>query len=320
MIETERFPRLLLGLSSCLNGEKVRYDGAHKRDRWLLDTFGEYADYRTYCPEVAIGLGIPRTPIRLMQVEGQTRVVGVKDASIDVTEPLQNYAFEVLGQLGDISGYVFKSKSPSCGLFRVKQYNVKGHPDGTSVGAYAEVLAQHLPDLPMEEEGRLSDAVLRENFVSRVYAYRRWQDLVAQGLEPKSLIEFHANHKYMLMAHSQAAYKRMGQLVSNLKGVDLQLVARTYQHELMSTLARKVNRARHVNVLQHLQGYLKNAIDADDKRELSEAIEDYRRGEVPLVVPMRLLQHHFRRSPDEYIAAQYYLDPYPAALGLRNHI
>lgn len=320
MPNASEFPRPLIALSSCLHGEKVRYDGAHKRDKWLLDRLGRYVDFRTYCPEVAIGLGIPRPPIRLVARDGNTHVVGVDDPTFDVTERLQSYAFEVIDQLGDVSGYVFKSRSPSCGLFRVKRYLPNGHPQGTASGAFAEVIAQHLPDLPMEEEGRLCDAVLRENFVSRLYVYRRWQLLVGQGLSPKSMIDFHARHKYLLMAHSQAAYKRLGQLLSNLKSVDLQAVALEYRGELMAALKRRVSRARHVNVLQHLQGYLKQHIDGADKRELADALEDYRRAEVPLVVPMRLLQHHFRRHPDEYIAAQYYLQPYPAALGLRNHV
>lgn len=312
--------RPVLGLSSCLNGERVRFDGAHKRDNWLLNQLGQFVEYRTYCPEVAIGLGIPRRPIRLVERDGQTRVVGVADPSLDVTGPLKDYAHQVLPQLHDISGYVFKSKSPSCGAFRVKRYNDKGHPDGNAVGAYAEVIAQQMPDLPIEEEGRLCDAVLRENFVNRVFVYQRWRQLLRDGLDAKALIDFHSCHKYLVMAHSQAAYKRMGQMLSHLKGADMQALGAAYQHELMSALKRRVNRARHVNVLQHIQGYLKQHTDAGDRAELQQAIEDYRRGEVPLVVPIRLLRHYFRLHPDDYIARQVYLDPAPASLGLRNHV
>jgi len=196
--------RPVIALSSCLAGENVRFDGAHKRDNWLLKELGQFVDYRTFCPEVAIGLGIPRPPIRLVEKQ-------------------------------DVSGYVFKSKSPSCGVHRVKRYNVKGHPDGTAVGAFAEVICQQLPDLPIEEEGRLNDAVLRENFVNRVFVYQRWQQLLENGLDAASLIDFHSRHKYLVMAHSQAAYKRMGALLSHLKGVDMQKVAREYQHELMAS-------------------------------------------------------------------------------------
>ena len=313
-------PRPLIALSSCLNGEKVRFDGAHKRDNWLLEKLGEFVDYRTYCPEVAIGLGIPRPPIRLVERNGDTRVLGVKDPTVDVTEQLQNYAFDVLPKLVDVSGYVFKSKSPSCGMFRVKRYNDKGHPEGNAVGAFAEVIAQQMPDLPIEEEGRLNDAVLRENFVNRVFVYQRLQQLHADGLRAASLIAFHSDHKYLVMAHSQAAYKRLGRMLSDLKSCDLDTLFADYQHELMQALKRRVNRARHANVLQHLQGYLKKHTDSGDKAEIGAAIEDYRRGEVPLVVPMRLLRHYFRRHPDDYIARQVYLEPAPAKLGLRNHV
>jgi uncharacterized protein YbgA (DUF1722 family) len=270
---------------------------------------------------VAIGLGTPRPPIRLVAVHGETRVRGIRDASIDVTDALQAYARSVVPRLEGLSGYVFKSKSPSCGLYRVKRYRPDGHPDSTTGrGAFAAVLHERLQHLPMEEEGRLNDPVLRENFVARVFAWQRWQALRAGGLDAATLIDFHTRHKYLLMAHSQAAYKRLGRLLSDLSGADLDALADEYQAEFMSALARRVSRARHVNVLQHLQGYLKRAITPADKVEIATAIEEYRRGEVPLVVPIRLLLHYFRCYPDEYIAAQAYLDPYPARLGLRNHI
>lgn len=313
-------PKPIIAISSCLAGAPVRYDGAHKRDRWLLEQLGRHVEFRAYCPEVAIGLGIPRKPIRLVERDGATWVVGVDNPDLDVTEPLQRYAAQLAPQLDDISGYVFKSKSPSCGLYRVKRYNAKGHPHDTTRGAYAEVITGLLPDLPVEEEGRLNDAGLRENFVSRVFVYRRWQQMRWAGLQAKALIDFHARHKYLLMAHSQAAYKRLGRLLSQLKGADLESIATQYRSELMAALKRRVTRSRHVNVMQHIQGYLKDRISSEDKQELAEAIEDYRRGEVPLVVPLRLLQHHFRHHPDDYIGQQFYLDPYPAAMGLRNHV
>ncbi|MFM1892274.1 MAG: hypothetical protein RLZ44_1351 [Pseudomonadota bacterium] len=310
----------VLGISSCLLGEKVRFDSGHKRDAWLVERFGRYVEFRPLCPEVAIGLGIPRPPIRLVGEPGAVRAVGVKDGSVDVTEALESYAFDTLTQLQDVSGYVFKSKSPSCGMERVKLYDAKGTPSNHGVGVYARVVMEAMPHLPVEEEGRLHDPVLRENFVNRVFVYQRWQQLRRSVLRASALVAFHARHKYMVMAHSQAAYQRMGRLLSQLKGVDLQQVADQYEAELMTALKRRVNRARHVNVLQHMQGYLKNAIDAGDKQELAASIEAYRRGEVPFVVPMALLRHHFRRSPDPYIRDQWYLAPYPEDLGLRNAI
>jgi uncharacterized protein YbgA (DUF1722 family) len=204
---------------------------------------------------------------------------------------------------------------------RVKVYSPKGGAaQRKGVGIFARVLAQRLPLLPLEEEGRLNDPVLRENFVNRVYVYDRWQRLVAEGLTPAGLVAFHSDHKYLLMTHSQAAYQRMGQMIAHLKGADLAAVGEMYAAELMGALARRVNRKRHVNVLQHMMGYLKRRIDAGDKAELSAAVESYRRGEIPLVVPITLLRHYFRRNPDPYMERQVYLRPHPDELSLRNAI
>lgn len=310
--------RPLIGISSCLLGNEVRYDGTAKRSRWLVEHFGEHVDYRPICPEMAIGMGVPRPPIRLVGVPGDYRVRGVDDPAVDVTAQLEAFALDTSSQLAGISGYVFMSKSPSCGMERVKLYDVDGHAGKRGVGVYARVLMQALPNLPCEEEGRLNDPALRENFVNRVFAYRRWQTLRAQRPDAGALIDFHARHKYLVMAHSQAAYQRLGRLLSTLKGVDLERVADAYAAEFMAALRRRVGRKRHVNVLQHIQGYLKRRIDGGDKRELADSIEAYRREEVPLIVPMKLLRHYFRRHPDDYIDRQWYLDPYPESLGLRN--
>ena len=312
--------RPVIGISSCLLGQKVRYDGTAKRDRWIVEQLGRFVDYQPVCPEMAIGLGAPRPPIRLVASATQPRVVGVEDPSIDVTDRLEGFALETAAQLGAISGYVFMSKSPSCGMERVKLYNVGGHAEKNGIGAYARVIMHSLPNLPCEEEGRLNDPMLRENFVNRVFAYRRWQTLRTTDLTAKALIDFHARHKYMVMAHSQAAYQRLGRLLSNLKGVDLSRVADAYEAQFMAALKRRIGRKRHVNALQHIQGYLKDRIDGGDKAELAQSIEAYRREEVPLVVPMKLLRHYFRCHPDDYIDQQWYLDPYPESLGLRNAI
>ena len=252
--------RPLIAVSSCLLGEQVRFDGGHKRDNWIIGPLGEFFDYRPICPEVAIGLGIPRPPIHL--TGGQKKTVGI----------------------------------------------------------HTRVITQSLPNLPVEEEGRLNDPVLRENVVNRVLVYRRWQDFLRQDINAKGLVTFHAAHKYMVLAHSQAANKRLGRMLSDLKGRHLPEVAGEYIAELMAALQRRCNRDRHVNVLQHIMGYLKKRLDGEDKQELVESIEAYRRGEVPLIVPIFLLRHHFRHQPDPYMDSQWYLDPYPAALGLRNNI
>jgi len=311
--------RPLVAISSCLLGQQVRFDGGHKKDSWLVGPLSQYVDYLPVCPEVAIGLGIPRPPIHLTGDPGRPRAVGVRDPSLDVTAALEAFACRTVHGLEAVSGYILKSKSPSCGMERVRLYGQHGGQKAAA-GIHARIIMERLPNLPVEEEGRLNDPVLRENFITRLYVYRRWQDFRGQRLTARGLVDFHACHKYLVMAHSQAAYQRMGRLLSNLKGVDLPAVAEEYIGELMAALKRRVNRDRHVNVLQHIMGYLKKRLDGEDKQELLAATEAYRRGEVPLIVPLFLLRHHFRHHPDPYMDRQWYLHPYPDALGLRNNI
>jgi len=309
-----------VGVSSCLLGEEVRYDGGHKRDPFITGALARCFQYVPICPEVAIGLGIPRAPIQLVGDPQHPRALGVRDRSMDVTERLEGFAREQARRLGGLSGYIFKSRSPSCGMARVKVYGARGTAAAHASGVYARVLMQALPLLPAEEEGRLDDPVLRESFVNRVYVLWRWQRLVAGGLSAAGLIAFHSDHKYMIMAHSQAAYDRLGRLLSQLKGKDLTAVGDVYLSELMMALKRRVGPRRHINVLQHILGYLKRTLSADEKAEMVAAIGAYSRGEVPLIVPMTLIRHHFRRVPDPYISRQLYLNPYPDNLGLRNRI
>jgi uncharacterized protein YbgA (DUF1722 family) len=246
-------------------------------------------------------------------------VVGVKDPNHEVTSALEDYSAQRVGQLAMLSGYLCKKDSPSCGMQRVKVYpDGGGQPLRKGQGVFTRTLMTTFPLLPVEEEGRLNDAVLRENFVNRVFVYHEWQHLKRAGLQAEALIDFHARCKYLLMAHSQAAYKRLGRLLANLKNTDLNDIATAYITELMTALKRPVTPKRHVNVLQHIMGYLKKQIDAGDKAELLSAIEAYRRGETPLVVPITLLKHYFRRHPDAYIQRQIYLQPHPEHLGLRN--
>jgi uncharacterized protein YbgA (DUF1722 family) len=246
--------------------------------------------------------------------------VGSKDASLDVTGQLESFGIAQLPRLAGLSGYILKSKSPSCGMARVPVTGAKGMPAKVGVGIYARVLLDRMPLLPVEEEGRLNDPVLRENFVTRVYVFHRWQQLRAERVTAARLIDFHSRQKYLVMAHSQAAYQRLGQMLSHLKQVDLEAVADMYIAELMTALARRVTRRRHVNVLQHIMGYLKDHIDSGDKAELLASIDAYRREEVALVVPITLLRHHLRRHPDPYMERQVYLSPYPEKLALRGAI
>lgn len=308
-------------MSSCLLGQEVRYDGGHKRDRFIVDTLGQYFEFVPICPEMALGLGVPRQPIRLQGSKKSIRVVGVDDPSIEVTQKLSDYAMKILDTHKDLSAYIFKSKSPSCGIERVKIYNPKTgipNPDGT--GQYAKMFIDHWPELPVEEEGRLNDPILRENFLERVFTYKRWQELVDRGVSSASIVEFHTQHKLMILAHNQQAYRKLGQMIADCGSSDINEFAGFYIRQLMSTMKIPAKRKNHTNVLQHIQGYLKKHIDAHDKQELGEVIERYRLGQLPLIVPITLLNHHFRKHPNEYISQQIYLNPHPPELMLRNFI
>jgi uncharacterized protein YbgA (DUF1722 family)/uncharacterized protein YbbK (DUF523 family) len=311
-------PRIRVGISSCLLGAKVRYDGGHKYDAYINGTLAQVFEFVPVCPETAIGLGTPREPIRLVGDPGNPRAVGVRDPTRDATDRLARYGRETGDRLEGISGYIFKRASPSCGMERVKVYDKEGVPKGKGVGVYARAFMEVQPLLPVEEEGRLGDPVLRENFLERVFAYHRWQQLVASPLRPRSLVDFHSEHKLLVMAHSQAAYQRLGRLVARAGEGEIDELGAAYVAELMQALKRRVSRGRHANVLLHVFGYLKRILDAADKEEMLSTIEAYRRGSIPLIVPITLLKHHFRRHPDPYIERQRYLNPDPRELMLRG--
>jgi uncharacterized protein YbgA (DUF1722 family)/uncharacterized protein YbbK (DUF523 family) len=312
--------RIAVGISSCLLGQAVRYDGGHKLDNYITGTLAEYFDFLPVCPEVAIGLPVPRPPIRLVREAEGIHVRGVGDPSLDVTAKLHAYGRKVARSMRGISGFILKRSSPSCGMERVKLYAPEGRCIGKAAGAFAEELMRAMPLLPVEEEGRLGDPGLRENFIMRVFVYHRWQQLQRSRLSAKKLTDFHAAHKYLVMAHNQAAYKRLGSLLADAGTQDLKTLSQTYIEELMSALRRPASRRGHANVLQHLLGYLKNRLDPEDKAEMLAVIEQYREGLVPLVVPITLLKHHFRRHPHEYIERQVYLSPHPHESMLRNLI
>ena len=306
--------------SSCLLGEEVRFNGGHKHNGYLTKTLARYFELIPFCPEVAIGLGVPRPPIRLVSNNGQLRAVGVADPTLDVTEDLVEYGRTVASQLTDVSGYIFKRASPSCGMERVKIYSSKGMPVDSGAGLYAQAIMQALPLLPTEEEGRLMDPVLRENFIERIFTYHRWQSLLRSGLTPAGLVDFHTNHKFSVLAHDEGAYRTLGKIVAESGSADLQQLAERYATLLMTAMKQRATRKLHSNVLQHIMGYLKEKIDSDDKAELLEVIGNYRRGQIPLIVPITLLRHHLRRHPDPYITRQYYLKPHPEELMLRNSL
>ena len=313
--------KLTLGISACLLGEEVRYDGGHKRNRYVMNNLVHYFDFIPVCPEVAIGMSIPRPPIHLKGELDNIRVVGVDDNSLDVTDQLVAYGKDQANKLQHIAGYILKSASPSCGMERVKRYTGENkQPMKDASGAYAQAFMQENPLLPVEEEGRLQDPVLRENFIERIFVYYRWQTFLQNQPTIGKLVEFHAQHKYALLAHGQDGYKELGQLVANHQKLPAEVVLTEYGIKLMQYFKIRATRKNNTNVLQHIQGYLKEQIDTHDKQELNEVIDQYRTGLVPLIVPITLLRHHFRKYPNEYIQQQTYMNPYPQELMLRNLI
>jgi len=311
--------KITIGISSCLLGEKVRYDGGHKRDAYINNILSRYFDFRPFCPEVSIGLGVPRPTIQLVQVEDKIRCVGTKDDKLDVTDQLCQTANDQACWHKEISGYILKKDSPSCGMERVRLYQGQGmQRNGT--GLYAKRLMENFPHLPVEEEGRLADAVLRENFIQRIFVYFRWQQLVASQPKWKDLTEFHARHKYIFMSHNQNKARQLGKLLAENNNADTEALCQRYLADMMSLLRIRATRKNHVNTLLHIQGYLKKYLSASDKQELVEIMEQYRQGYLPLIVPITLLKHHFKHHPDQYILNSYYLTPYPGELMLLNHL
>jgi uncharacterized protein YbgA (DUF1722 family)/uncharacterized protein YbbK (DUF523 family) len=312
--------RLRIGISSCLLGDEVRFDGGHKRDTFLTDVLSPCVEWVRVCPEVEIGLGIPRETLRLVNVAGDTRMITTR-TGIDHTETMRTYARRRTSELisEDLRGYVLKKDSPSCGMERVKVYSGDA-PARTGVGLYAAILKERFPALPIEEEGRLVDAVLRENFIERVFAYDRLRALFDAKWTQKALIAFHTAHKMTLLAHSTSAYRALGRLVAGGAAISRDVLQRQYESGFMSTLARPATTKRHTNVLMHMAGHLKTQVDEASKQELAACIDDYRRGLVPLVVPLTLLRHHVRAHNLDYLAGQTYLEPHPRELMLRNHV
>lgn len=308
--------KIRLGVSSCLLGQRVRYDGNHKRDVYINDALGRHFEFVPVCPEVAIGLGVPRPPIRLVGSVARPHAVGLDDPTLDVTEALAAYGRRQARALDDISGYIFKSKSPSCGLERVKVY-ARGTNPQSGTGVYAAAFRASQPLLPLEEEGRLNDLALRDNFLERVFAYRRWQQLQAAGITAARLVEFHTAHKLSLMAHGPTRYVALGRLIARADRRSAKALGRRYIEGFMRALSHPATRRMHANVLMHAAGYLKRALDAADRAELREAIEAYRTSAAPRLVPITLLRHYFQRHPDAWIERQVYLAPEPAEMALR---
>ena len=316
---------LRIGVSSCLLGEEVRFDGQHKRDTFLADQLSRFVSYVPLCPEVEIGLGVPRETIRLLRRGDEVRLVATR-SGLDHTDAMRTWAERRVRAIAkeDLDGYVLKKDSPSCGMERVKVWNEAGQAPKEGRGAFAAVLMDALPLLPVEEEGRLRDDPIRENFVERVFAYRRVKELFRARWTLGQLVAFHSREKLLLLAHDPQAYRDLGPIVANAKARPRAEVAEEYATRFMQALQKRASKGRETNVLQHVAGYFKTLASADERAEIGEAIADYRAGLVPLVVPLTLLKHHVRRHAGApgvaWLADQTWLSPHPKELMLRNHV
>lgn len=306
-----------IGISSCLLGENVRYNGSHKRDSFITDTLSQFVELAGVCPEVECGMGVPRETIRLVGDPNNPRLV-TTNSGVDKTDMMQKWISSKLFEMekANLCGFIFKSKSPSSGMERVKVYNDHGGISGRAPGMFARAFMEHFPLLPCEDEGRLNDPDLRENFIERIFTLNRYRENVASTGKTSALVTFHADHKYLLMSHSEKHCRAMGRLVAGgIKGGVLNI----YEQLLLEAMKLKATTAKHVNVLQHIMGYFKKHLTHDEKEELLETIEYYRSGLIPLIVPVTLLNHYERIHKDKYLATQYYLHPHPLELKLRNH-
>lgn len=314
--------RIPLGISSCLLGANVRYDGGHKLDRYLHDVLGRFVRWVPVCPEVECGLGVPRESMRLVGDPAAPRLLTTR-SGVDLTARMEAWARKRAADLDaeDLRGYVFKSNSPSSGLRSVKVYDEKGNPSRRGVGIFARAFTERFPLLPVEDEGRLNDAGIRENFIERVFACDRWRTFVKGDGTIGGLVEFHTVHKLLLMSHDPRAPSALGSLVAGARGAEgRRALLEEYGAGFMTTLAREATARKNVNVLQHAMGYFKRQLAAEEKAELLEVIGQYHKGLVPLVVPLVLLRHYVRKFGEPYLARQVWLDPHPAELSLRNHV
>ena len=313
--------RIKLGISTCLLGENVRYDGGHKLDHYLKDTLGKFVDWVGVCPEVECGLGIPRESMHLEGPPDSPSLITSR-THIDKTDQMLSWMRKRLKELEkeELSGFVFKSDSPSSGLKNVRIYDKKGMPSKRSVGIFAKGFTDAFKHMPVEEDGRLHDATLRENFIERVFVFKRWQNFVKEDGSVRGLVALHTELKLLIMAHSEKALRELGSLVAKAKGMNKNELFENYIGKLMAALLTVAPLSKNTNVLQHVMGYFKEVLSKDEKEELLEVITNYRKGFVPLVVPVTLLNHYVHKYKEPYLSKQYYLNPHPVELMLRNHV
>ena len=312
--------KIRIGISTCLLGEGVRYDGGHKRDRFVTDTLGQFLEFVPVCPEMECGLGVPRESMRLVGKPESPRLV-TNRTKIDHTERMITWARKRVQELEkeDLCGFIFKSRSPSSGMERVRVYNEKGIPEKKGVGMFARIFMAHFPLLPVEEDGRLHDIRLRENFIERIFALKRWRDLLDEKRSRGRLVAFHTQHKLLILSHSQKHSRILGKLVAAAKSISPKQLYPQYQSLFMEALKLKATVKKNINVLQHMMGYFKKQLSADEKHELLETFDQYREGYIPLIVPLTLIKHYVRKYDQPYLKQQVYLNHHPIELKLRNH-
>ena len=310
-----------IGISSCLLGNKVRWNAGHKLDRYLTNTLGQFVEYVPVCPEVEAGFGVPRESFRLVGDPENPRLITFKSKT-DHTDQMIDWAKKRLKELQkeDLCGFIFKSDSPSSGMIRVKVYNEKGMPHKVGIGIFARAFMEHFPLIPVEDDGRLNNPLIRENFILQIFTMKRWRDNLARRRGMGNLVDFHTRNKLLLLSHSQKHYRLMGKLVAAGKKMPIKDLYDQYQLLLMEALKLKTTIRKNTNVLQHLMGYFKKQLTADEKQELLEVFEHYRNELVPLIVPITLINHYVRKYDQPYLKQQTYLNPHPMELKLRVHV
>jgi uncharacterized protein YbgA (DUF1722 family)/uncharacterized protein YbbK (DUF523 family) len=313
--------KVRIGISSCLLGNAVRWNAGHKLDRYLTSTLGQFVEYVPVCPEVEAGFGVPRESFRLVGDPENPRLMTFKSKR-DCTNQMIRWARKRVKELEeeDLCGFIFKSDSPSSGMIRVKVYNPKGMPEKKGVGMFARAFMDHFPLIPVEDDGRLHDPAIRENFIERIFTLKQWRDSFKKRRSLGNLVNFHTSHKLLILSHSQKHYRLMGKLVAGGKKMPLPELYDQYEGLLMEALALKTTIKKNNNVLQHLMGYFKNQLSADEKQELLEVFGQYRLGFVPLIVPLTLINHYVRKYDQPYLKMQMYLNPHPVELKLRTHV
>jgi len=313
--------KIKLGISTCLLGENVRYDGGHKLDRFLTDTLGQFVKYVPVCPEVERGLPIPRESMHLEGDPDSPRLVTTRTKQ-NMTDRMVKWARKRVVKLEkeDLCGFIFKSNSPSSGMERVRVYNEKGVPIKKGVGMFAKIFMEHFPLLPVEDEGRLHNPKLRENFTERIFTLKRWREALRKKESRGGIVDFHTKHKLLILSHGTKYYHAMGKLVAMAKDLALKELYQQYQTLLMESLQLKTTPKKNANVLQHMMGYFKEQLSSDEKQDLLEVIDHYRKGYIPLIVPITLINHCVRKYDQPYLKQQVYLNPHPLELQLRNHV